>query len=188
MYLSKISTIPDTSAHRLVMAGFPSLDSSTPRADLGILYRVEPGDSLLVQSAIAPNWGRVLPSSSWQTRKYDPDIRHDSYRFRMTINPVAVRDRRRVPIPPDEWLSRRDFGADFTIYRSQLHRITEQSSTGHRVVICAYALEGVLSVYDPPRLATAVQAGMGKARAYGCGLLTVVPTHSAPKTAETSAQ
>ena len=44
--------------HTLVMSGFPSGDSETPRSDMAVLYDVEPtrsGVRVLIQSDIAPN-------------------------------------------------------------------------------------------------------------------------------------
>lgn len=35
--------------------------------------------------------------------------------------------------------------------------------------------DGALQIEDPERLRTALTAGMGRAKAYGCGLMTLRP-------------
>jgi hypothetical protein len=118
MYLSKITPQKDPflAAHRLVMRGFPDTDSESPRSMWNVLYRVEPDGCLLVQSDILPDWSAVLPVDAVTTKQYDPRlIEGKCYRYRMALNPVAVRQGRRCPVSVETWLGKRDLGAHFEI-------------------------------------------------------------------------
>ncbi|MGY4100756.1 type I-E CRISPR-associated protein Cas6/Cse3/CasE [Nocardia sp. R16R-3T] len=52
---------------------------------------------------------------------------------------------------------------------------TRQRSSGHPVTLHPVTFEGRLEVSDPDRLTTALLDGVGPAKAYGCGLLTLAP-------------
>jgi CRISPR system Cascade subunit CasE len=45
----------------------------------------------------------------------------------------------------------------------------------HRLTITACTFDGTLEVADAQRFLSAVRAGVGRARAYGCGLLSLRP-------------
>lgn len=190
MYLSRISVDLERvrSIHRLVMRGFPGSPSKTPRADWNILYRID-GRFILVQSDIAPNWGEALPTEAWETRKYDVGIAPgERYRFRMTVNPVTQREGKRTPITVESWLERRDIGAELSVQSTHYHTIRDYSGSQsrHPIVVEACTVEGLLTVADCSRLEQVIRSGLGRSRAYGCGLLSVVRlTHNPSKIAET---
>lgn len=54
-------------------------------------------------------------------------------------------------------------------------RLSFARKGGHRVTIQQVTYEGHLVVEDPDRLRGALVAGIGRAKAYGCGLLTLAP-------------
>ena len=187
MYLSKISlrSLP-ASVHRLVMRGFPSTEHDSPRAKWGILYRVEPSGVVLVQSAIEPDWSAVAPPESVSIRLLSPKINIGQvYAFRIAINPVVVQRGRRVPVPVEDWLAKRDLGAELDIAHVDYSRITDTSGDGHRVTLSVARVEGVLKVADTGRLQEVLTKGVGKSRAYGCGMLSIAPTLSTPKLPKT---
>lgn len=97
--------------HRVIMAGFPSVDGTTPRAELGVLYRVEPMKDppfipVLVQSREAPRWH----TESDALVAVDPPRSLDAllasvvagrrYRFRLRANPTR-RIHQRAVLGPD---------------------------------------------------------------------------------------
>lgn len=104
--------------HRMIMSGFPAIEAPTPRADLGVLFRVEPMTVapyvlVLVQSRVKPAWrfetdavvkidgpkplAAVLEAIA-------PGIR---YRFRLRANPTR-RVHRRATAGPDLERGRRE--------------------------------------------------------------------------------
>lgn len=58
----------------------------------------------------------------------------------------------------------------------------EDRSQAHRVKVVTVTFDGRLEVTDPDALRRTLTQGLGKAKAYGCGLMTLapVPTPSAP--------
>lgn len=177
MYLSKIS-IDSTPAsiHRLVMRGFPSTDDESPRAKWKILYRIEPNGVILVQSAIAPDWSAVLPPTAVATRPIEHKIADgQQYLFRLALNPVATRERRRYPVTAEEWLAKRSLGADLGVADVDYSVIRDWSNSGHRIKLDLAMVTGYLTVTDCDRLLTVLTDGVGKGRAYGAGMMSVVP-------------
>jgi CRISPR system Cascade subunit CasE len=84
--------------HRAIMTGFPQVDSTKARAELGVLFRVEAGPfssviRVLVQSRAEPRWAFETPSV-----QPEPAIALDGlaagfvpgapYRFRLRANPT----------------------------------------------------------------------------------------------------
>ena len=173
MYLSKISFATE-SAHRLVMAGFPETDSSTPRADWGILYRQEPQGCLLVQSQICPDWSNVLPPGAVQTKNFELTLGNNHQcRFRLAFNSVKRSRGQDVAIAPSEWLAARDIGATLDVSSICTSELSDISSSGHRVRITRAIADGTLTVTNADRLLHVITHGIGRGRAYGCGLLTL---------------
>ena len=82
------------------------------------------------------------------------------------------------------WLAKRAPKCGFAIERdsagalilevtqSETNRFARQGKT---VTINAVAFEGVLRILDAESLANAMKNGIGRAKAYGCGLLTLAP-------------
>jgi CRISPR system Cascade subunit CasE len=178
MYLSKV--IPYSKReysreidHRLVMRGFPFCDGS-PREQFGILFRIEPDGSALVQSNVRPDWSNCLPAEHFQTREFEPPSFKvgDLLRFRLAFNSVARKQGRDRRIDPKEWLSQRNLGAELAIQSIDL-KIVHESSGGHQITIHRTTCEGFCTVNDVDVLQRAIANGVGRARAYGCGLLSV---------------
>lgn len=165
-------TMPD-SVHRAVMAAFPD-GGDNARAEWRILHRLEPG-SVLVQSGVPGNWASILPWSAYQQRTitHDP-IEGQRYLFRMAINPVSTRNGRRIPITAEAWLERRNIGASLEIQDVSYTTHYDRSSSGHRVVTEVATVSGSLVVSDVPRFTDVLCNGLGRGRAYGCGLVSVV--------------
>lgn len=186
MYLSKFFSDCASvgSLHRLVMRGFPD---GKDRAECAALYRVEPDGAVLVQSAVRPDWSAVLPAGAVQTRQFE--ITPADGIFRIAINPIAVRQRRRIPVSAADWLTARAerLGARFDIKSvdyATVHDYSVQSGRQHHITTEVATVTGLIQVVDADALAAAMRSGIGRARAYGCGLLSIVPTHRAIDRAE----
>lgn len=137
---------------------------------------------------------------TWRTASYAPLLdRLETgrvWRFRLTANPTVTKSRgegvRGKVVPcrqgPEQasWLSERaerlgvSFGEEETPSFAVTTRGTSEfsrhdASTGRRgqVQLSKATYEGVLEVRDPERLRNALVAGIGRGKAYGCGLLTL---------------
>ena len=54
-------------------------------------------------------------------------------------------------------------------------RPAPESSAGHRLTFASVLFEGVLEVTDAERFRQALEQGIGSAKAYGFGLLSIAP-------------
>ena len=178
MYLTKLCTSHmnrvASSFHELVMWGFPRTDELNPRQKWGVLHRVD-GRFLLVQSQIEPVFPALLET---QTKLYSPDLELGRfYRFRLAINPVKRSKQGCSPVDPVTWLESRDLGAKFEVCSLVNTTAIEKSRRGGRVAsfpLAVATLDGVLECTDTDRLKECIVNGVGRGRAYGCGLLSVV--------------
>lgn len=181
--------------HQRIMSGFPDLPQG--RAGENILFRTEPKQFvLLVQSRTEPSW-RKLP------RGYAID--HDSkdcsallgsltkdrtFRFRLKANP-SRRDpesRRLLGInkPADQlaWLERQADRNGFALMEASVtplpdligyKRRDSDENSYQRITLRVAEFGGFLRVADEQKFRLALQQGIGRGRAYGCGLLAIAP-------------
>lgn len=193
------------SMHASVQQAFPSqdparsgkgrvlwrLDPSGPRWLLYIVSPTEPDLTHLVEQAGWPERGH-----GWVTRAYDPFLRTlrvgQHWAFRLAANPT--RSGRKNPTSPtqrfgqvtseqqQEWLLKRATGAGFTFPDSQdppviVHnRSVKRFRRGSQQVTLTTAVyDGILRIVDVDEMRTTMIAGLGPAKAYGCGLLTLAP-------------
>lgn len=159
------------------------------------LYVVSPVQPSLEAMADQAGW----PSQPvWRTADYAPFLRAlDSgqrWLFRLRANPIRnVRPEdggrgQRVPLlhveQQVEWLTQRADGLGFRVgageHGPNLHvteRRTERFQRGgperRPVTLVTAAYEGVLEVTDAERLAETLTLGIGAAKGYGCGLMTL---------------
>lgn len=169
-------------AHRFVMSHFPDVDGD-PRDELGVLWRFEDEDEphLLVQSL-------VPPATVVETKTFDPGGPENGtlLRFRVVANPSVKKKREgrrnsaRVGIPGETdqlaWLEKRLAGALAWSDASDVRIAAPQRHSGRgkqRVVVDAVVFDGVGRVVDRTRLAAVVTNGIGPAKAFGCGLLSI---------------
>lgn len=171
------------------------------RLDHGLNGRVE----LLIVSPGKPDLAAMVeeagwPSTtSWRTADYSGFLGRlqegQTWRFRLTANPVKnVRTEpgkrgKPVPLTGDarlQWLLRQGpkLGASFgdeesptaDITRRDLHRFRRGTDEQRNTVDLTTAqFDGLLEVTDPTLLRGALINGVGRAKGYGCGLLTLAP-------------
>ncbi|KUP97436.1 type I-E CRISPR-associated protein Cas6/Cse3/CasE [Thermobifida cellulosilytica] len=128
----------------------------------------------------------------------------DVWAFRLTANPVhTIRRRPGEPTKPTahvtprhqrDWLLRRQDAAGFrvvekpveqrrlpegdeyelVIHNRQRHEFTKRTSKG-TVSLVTVTFDGRLEVTDPNALRRTLTMGLGRAKAYGCGLMTLAP-------------
>ncbi|MFF8932310.1 type I-E CRISPR-associated protein Cas6/Cse3/CasE [Streptomyces longwoodensis] len=191
--------------HRRLMSLFPDELGPDPRASLGILHRVEDtpaGPCILMQSAHRPDLNR-LPEhyGTTATRQLGPLIAalHPgaTVHFRCVANPVrkpgaTTRSLYNLPavVPlsgthADQWWMRQADTAGLKVLT--LHSQPLDSATGvrgtrgadqQRIRHARTRFDGTALVTDPDRLRQKLADGIGRGKAYGCGLLTLAPTRN----------
>ncbi|MFF2326481.1 MULTISPECIES: type I-E CRISPR-associated protein Cas6/Cse3/CasE [unclassified Streptomyces] len=188
--------------HRRIMGLFPSDAGPDPRARFGVLFRAEDtptGSHLLVQSTHEPDTSR-LPDGygSALTRPLDALI--DAIRPGLTIRYRCVASPVRKPgattralynLPPvvaltgtaaDEWWLRQ---ADLSGLKPLTHHSHpldavrgERHSDGappQRIRHARVQFDGTAAIIDTDLLRTKILNGIGRGKAYGCGLLSIAP-------------
>ena len=169
-----------------------------------LLYIVSPTAPDLTHLVEQAGW--PTSTEGWQTRPYDRLLgsldKDQQWAFRLTANPV--RTGRKTDTSPTtqrfgqvtaaqqiEWLTSRAERNGFTVarqddgelnlrsYNRQVHRFGR--NRGERpVTLVTATYDGVLEVTDPNLFRRVLTQGIGHARAYGCGLLTVAPAQGGP--------
>ncbi|AGB27114.1 CRISPR-associated protein, Cse3 family (plasmid) [Mycobacterium sp. JS623] len=161
------------------------------------LYLVSPVAPDLTHLVEQAGW---QTGDSWRTRDYRNLLNRlavgQVWAFRLTANPTFngyktganwadTKPLAHVTAKQQEhWLLSRAERAGFRV-PDQSHdvtsiRVTNRSTLrftkgGHRVVIGTATFDGVLEVRDIDALSHTLTDGIGRAKAYGCGLLTLAP-------------
>lgn len=166
--------------HHAVMALFPSQlpgPEDRRRTESKILYRVESiagHHRVLIQSALKPSVGESRRIDTF----HDSLVVDEEIVFRTQVNPVRVQSRtgRRSAVPSSEiatWLAPRLHGAteisviDTRPVPLEIHH-GERPVPLHTVIV-----DGRCTIADPTSFRLALIHGIGKARAFGCGLITI---------------
>lgn len=187
--------------HRTLMQGFPT---ELP-GDERVLYRLEMQAEtdwlvLLVQSIHPPDWsplelagqGRYLLQRPEAPKRFQPELPTGTQlRFRLRANPtVKVRrgddkNSNRVPLvheeKQDEWLAKKAALHGFRLLQSRISgddRLSDwirREGKSHRLQLYTVQFDGLLEIIDSDVFAQALATGIGPARAFGCGLLSLAP-------------
>lgn len=158
-----------------------------------VLYIVSPDKPDLTHLVEQAGWPTT---ETWQTREYGDFLASlrpgQRWAFRLTANPVRNgrlshrSETQRVGHVTVEqqrhWLLARAERSGFrvsqatsgepdvTVHRRQTYTFTRG---GQRVTLRVATYDGLLEIVDPNRLRTTLATGLGHAKAYGCGLLTL---------------
>ncbi|MCA1188776.1 MULTISPECIES: type I-E CRISPR-associated protein Cas6/Cse3/CasE [unclassified Saccharopolyspora] len=188
-----------TRMHRRVMSLMPDSLGEQARAHAGVLYRVEKhltGSSVLLQTGYQPDF-TALPTdyAERSTHQLDGMLANITtgitVRYRILANPTRVettdtkRKTRRWLRGDDalSWWKRRAQQAGLEphtalLTNEELITATRENNDGaHRISHGTSLFEGTATVTDPDAVRHAVLSGIGKARAFGCGLLSLAPTN-----------
>lgn len=183
------------SLHRVVYSLFPDVRSETEKhshIQSGIVYADQGGDfhgrKVLIVSDRQPTalvdgqYGEVVskPIS-------DSFLTYPRYRFRVQANPVR-RDKqsgKRVVvkgrIDVAQWFLQRasdSWGFEVdpqTLQVDAIEVLQFNNKAGHQVTLGKAHIQGQLTVTNTQRFHHSFKHGIGKARAFGCGLLQIVP-------------
>jgi CRISPR system Cascade subunit CasE len=171
----------------------------------GFLFRIDPsheGAQIIVQSAVVPNWSyafanfRGVLACEPKVCEYVPDFAAGQrLQFRLEANPTrkidtksasdkARRHGRRVPVAADaciDWLQRFEVAAGFKLdpqavrLEFGLVRARKSSDKDDGVSYASARFDGILAVTDPHGFSQRLLGGFGSAKAYGFGLMSVIP-------------
>ena len=173
------------------------------RTDAGFLFRIDPQPAgrvvILVQSAVKPDWDYAFHNAGYllagppEWRSFDPCFAQGQLlRFRLVANPTRKidtksgpdgrrRNGKRVPVATEQlyqWLGGRAGPAGFSIDRDSttvqpgyVYVNRTPDGNGHRLRSVRY--DGILKISDPIRFQETLVCGIGPAKAFGFGLLSL---------------
>ncbi len=180
--------------HRTLMRAFPDILPEGER----VLHRVETalrGGQIvvLVQSHTSPDWAYLLEKPHYL--QAPPEIKSIRYslkegaelHFRLRANPTIKtssqrhpQKKTRVPLVHEEkqraWLARKGEQHGFRILQQRISQPQTYRGRKHgsaSIQIFTVQFDGVLQVTDAARFTEALAFGIGPAKSFGCGLLSV---------------
>lgn len=191
--------------HRTIMRAFPSDLPEDERVLHRLEVNPHTGAvALLVQSIHPPDWqfladkpGFLLTRSAF--KMFAPRVhRGQVLRFRLHANPTVKLKREghknsnRVPLKDEaqqvDWLQRKAEQHGFRIPSARQNlpatRVTRlgdqrgrvrHDDASYTVQIFVVQFDGLLQVVDGERFLKAIRDGIGPAKAFGCGLLSIAP-------------
>lgn len=173
--------------HQTVMKGFTAYEDVSR-----VLFRVEPevrngSVVVLVQSAEVPDWrfaednGGIVAA---RVKEFAPSFRKgDLFRFRLRANPTVTRNGKRYGLIRDDdllgWFRKKEekLGIRLTsatvIDEGYISGRKRTEKGNHRLDLKTARFEGMLSVVQPESFGEALSTGIGPAKAFGCGLLSL---------------
>lgn len=176
--------------HQRIMQAFPNEQRAKARADWHVLFRQEPDSNVvLVQSAIAGSWENLPETylANHQSKLFNTEPQHFEVgrmlQFRLKANP-SKRDNQTKKLigmfhQVDQlaWLGRQANQHGFELCGVDViptpnvfgKKMGEKALI--RLVTVLY--QGTLKITDSDHFMTAMQQGIGRGRAYGCGLLSI---------------
>lgn len=160
---------------------------------LYIVSAKEPSVDILAQEL------HIDKDRDYATSPYEPFLsqleREQQWAFRLQANPTksiktegySTRGKRVGILKPEDqiewlWKQARKFGFHMPINRVELPEVMVREAEsvdfarqGSTVTLMRVVFDGILAVDDPELLRTALTEGIGRAKGYGNGLLTLVP-------------
>jgi CRISPR system Cascade subunit CasE len=182
--------------HRTLTAQFPQ----EARQDINLLYRIELPDrqvyqpiTLLVQTQIEPVWNALAESGLLteqpQVKLFDPVIPDGrTFYFRLLGNPTVRRKQpdgssKRVGLytieEQNDWINRKAEQAGFQINavkstdQGMIESIKRKNGRTFNIKHLSVQFDGILLVTNPERFQNTLVKGIGSAKAFGFGLLSL---------------
>jgi CRISPR system Cascade subunit CasE len=157
--------------------------------------------SLLVQSTVEPNWQPLTQVGQGQYLQASPAYKSielplrdgQVFRFRLVANPSFKKDGKRHAFYKEadqrRWLETKGTGCTekkrpslgFQILEMDVRKDGNQygrihrDDQKHKVTIHTVQFDGRLQITDTTQFNTALKQGIGPAKAFGCGLLSLAP-------------
>lgn len=101
------------------------------------------------------------------------------YQFKLVANPLQsnIKDRR-IPCHGNqerlEWLTKQGARYGFTVIQAKITGYKENHIQKHHFTVKSVTFEGILQVTDTKKFRQALAQGIGREKAYGCGLMTIM--------------
>lgn len=152
-----------------------------------ILWRLEtpPYGSpfVLVQSPAVPDWNMLGARylRAVEVKAFTPlFMAGKGFYFRLRANPVVTREGKRSGLPDKEkvaWLVRKAELGGFNLLGGRVleEGVVWARRKGEKVNLSVATFEGVLTVEDKARFRQTLEQGIGPAKAFGMGLLSIAP-------------
>lgn len=177
------NTLPSTPAERESRLLWRLDDTSTGK----LVYMVtdtKPDSSGIVESVGWPGYDAEQTIRSIEyDRLLDKLEAGDEFFFRCAVNPVKRRksDQKLIPLIKRDlvdWISCRMEASGIRIDADDLRKVSEETDRfnkkgGHMVTLRRATFEGRCVIADPDKARTALINGIGRGKAYGCGLITL---------------
>jgi CRISPR system Cascade subunit CasE len=172
--------------------------------DPHLLFRIEENaqgaNQILVQTQNPPDWDKAFGDfpvlfCPFECKSFTPQLKVGrSYRFRLLANPTAKKTlegegepkKVRLGLLNDEaqqnWLERKIEMAGSKILASRIlprgfqHSRKNPTKDENQQTHLAVLFEGILLVEDTARLQNALETGIGSAKGFGFGLLSLAPS------------
>jgi CRISPR system Cascade subunit CasE len=174
-------------------------------AEQAFLFRIDPqpdgNPAILVQSALEPDWDYAFSNAGFLlaappgVKEFDPPFsKGQSLRFRLVANPTRKidtrtgpdgkrRNGRRVPVKYEklpEWLGRQGTRGGFELAEGPCvclpgYVYMSKSREGGSQRLFSVRFDGLLRVTDADAFRQTLIRGVGPAKAFGFGLLSVAP-------------
>ena len=152
---------------------------------------------LLLLSTSKPDFARLAaqigkPGNSGEIRDYEPLLKRTvadtTWRFRLKANPVMsvpgkLNHRGKIKAitiaaHQRSWLERQGKNHGFTVVPDQFDVVRSEwhifRNKGRTISLLGVTFEGVLTITDTELFQKAMKEGIGRGKAYGMGMLTVV--------------
>ncbi|PKT72334.1 type I-E CRISPR-associated protein Cas6/Cse3/CasE [Streptomyces populi] len=190
-----------TQMHRTVMRTVPDGLGDSPRRQAGLLYRLEESDTsttLLVQAARLDPARLPVGYGAAEVKSLAPMFsalrKGLAVRYRIVVNPAK---RERLPLETknkhgkiialsgadaDQWWLRRAADAGLQLHVLTPTNLEPARPRGTQTPSIRHSLlryDGTATVTDPTALTEAVLTGIGRAKPYGAGLLSLAPATAA---------
>lgn len=181
--------------HKAVYSLFPdvrSADEKQASKPSGFLYADQGGDyksrKILLLSDREPMEQIDSQYGEVQSKTISPDfLQHDAYRFKVVVNPTRRDNASRKLVPVKgrdaiaQWfMERAQASWGFSLVPSQLQVdstdvLSFKDKSQRQITLAQAQVQGVLQVTDRQQFIQSFSQGIGRGRAFGCGLLQIVP-------------
>lgn len=176
--------------HRTLSRAFVTGDAEQPTR---FLWRLERDTNpwthptVLVQSRNAGEWdslqslaGYLQKQAESKAVELDRHVQAGGYRFRLMANPTVTRQGKRYGLMDEEaqleWLNRQGARHGFVVKAAVVSAsdlLESRRKPGGNITVQQVCFDGLLEVLEPSSVRKALQDGIGPAKAFGCGLLSL---------------
>lgn len=174
------------SLHRMVLDLYPCRESDGKEASARDVQWADRGEHLAGREVLLlsnrPPMTEGLPDDVCVMVKKLPDsfLEHETYRIRMDVNPCRCVDGRHRAVPRGElenWLHDKAKRSGFAFTHLQIGRYgaTRFVKEGHRVTFAELRVDGIVRVLDSNLFKQTVANGFGRGKAFGYGLMQIIP-------------